>query len=175
MFYLIEIGNCSGRCLIRKANFPTSSPPNQSPSDSPKRRWNLPNHPLGGPDLNSLLSSDPKPNFSNDLEGKKKRNQLKCDSNASSSSNQSKVSFVCFVLSIENWRLKSSIHFTCYFFCWLFCFHFNFVSAFQKATVSRDAHSAIFTLCWLTRSPNEKILKEDNNNSNNKKGKRRAT
>jgi hypothetical protein len=60
-------------------------------------------------------------------------------------------------------------------FCWLFCFPFNFVSAFQKATVSRDAHSAIFTLCWLTRSPNEKILKEDNNNNNNnKKGEKKS-
>ena len=98
MFYLIEIGNCSGRCLIRKANFPTSSPPNQSPSDSPKRRWNLPNHPLGGPDLNSLLSSDPKPNFSNDLEGKKKTKSIK-------------MRFECFII-IES--IKSQ-------FC-LFCF-----------------------------------------------------
>ena len=60
-FYLIERGNCSGRSLRRKANYPTPSPLNQSRSGSPKRRWNPPVPPLRGPDPSWLLSSTPTP------------------------------------------------------------------------------------------------------------------
>jgi hypothetical protein len=94
---------------------------------------------------------------------KTKRNQLKSNSKCFITIKSIKSqSFVCFVGSIETiaggWKSSYSFHSLKNIF--LFCFAFNFISAFRKATISRDAHSAIFTLRWLTRSPKENYRKK---------------
>jgi hypothetical protein len=143
-------------------NCPTSSPPNQSPNDSPKRRWNLPNLHLGGPDPNSLLSSDPKPKFPSSFQNKKKSIKIRFKMFHHYQINQKSEFCLFCVGSIETiaggWKSSYSFHSLKNIF--LFCFAFNFISAFRKATISRDAHSAIFTLRWLTRSPKENYRKK---------------
>jgi hypothetical protein len=104
-------------------NCPTSSPPNQSPNDSPKRRWNLPNLHLGGPDPNSLLSSDPKPKFPSSFQNKKKSIKIRFKMFHHYQINQKSEFCLFCVGSIETiaggWKSSYSFHSLINIFCFV--------------------------------------------------------